>query len=184
MLRWAFDRALSLDKTIPALLVWSAITIGGMARAPQPAHGGAAEHAHDEAAHARSAWIWLALLCVLGGVAVLGAWLLAAVQPTAARMAVAAAIAAVPLAYVVRRAWDSGLKERASLCARGGELFARWWRIVGSLAWSVRGAPALGFARRTREVVGAVLWLAIWIYALALFLQNTLWGFFLAMLGG
>jgi len=184
MLRWAFDRALSLDKTIPALLVWSAITIGGLASVPQPAQGGAAKHAHDEAAHARSAWIWLARLSALGGVAVLGAWLLAAVQPTAARMAVAVAIAAVPLAYVVQRGWYSGLEERAGLCARGGALFARWSRIVGSLAWSVHGSPALGFARRAREIAGAALWVVVWFYALALFLQNTLWGFFLAMLGG
>jgi hypothetical protein len=184
LLRWAFDRALSLDKTIPALLIWSAVTLGGLVRERESAHGSAAEHAGDEAAHARSAWKWLAVLCVLGGVAVIGAWKLAAVDPTAARLAVAAAIAAVPLAYVARRAWDSGLEARPSLCARGLDLAGRWWRLVGSLGASLRGAPALGVLRRAREVVGALLWLAVWVYALALFLQNTLWGFFLAMLGG
>ena len=192
LLRWTFDRSLSLDTTILALLTWSAVELNDVAT-----------NAKGEPFPVRNA-SWLAGLCALSVGTVYAVWHLSQVQPWAAPILVYIVLVGVPAGFVVhamvrrmRRSKEDREAGMRSLDERRRDLGERLTALWGSVYLSLRGprTPRLEMPQRTRswmkylsirfaDAVGALLWICIWVYGLWVVVSSTLWSFVPAMLGG
>lgn len=192
LLRWAFDRSLSLDTTILALLTWSVVDLNGVST-----------NSRNESFPVANA-LCLVGLCILSVATVFGAWCVSQVQPWAVSTLVGAVLVGVPggfIAYAivqrmrrskeVRGASMKPLSERRKIL--GERLLALW----GSALLSMRGDSTPGPATPPRigsraeyllirfaDCFGALLWICIWVYGLWVLASSALWSLMLQMLGG
>lgn len=188
LLRWAFDSALSIDKSILALVIWSGVALAGLSRhgaTPGRRHGTHGGHASPAAAA-----LWLTVLCGACALLVGGGWKLAATWPEHVPAAVAAGLTITLLVFVLHRAWSAAAHPpERPLQARAERLEQRWGVLVRSIGRSLTGArgarvPAPSAVVRTGDFAGALAWMAIWVLAVWLFVDATLWALLLALLGG
>jgi hypothetical protein len=104
--------------------------------------------------------------------------------------AVAAGLSVTLLAFVLQRAWAAAARPADQpLQARAERLEQRWSVLVRSIARSLGGArgarvPAPSAVVRIGDFAGALAWMAIWVLAVWLFVDATLWALLLALLGG
>jgi hypothetical protein len=183
LLRWTFDRSLSLDTTILTLLAWSAVELNG-----------SATNKKDEPFPVANA-SWLAGLCVLSVGTVFAAFCLSRVQPSAASALIWIALVGAPVCFLVRavvkpvrRSKEERDAHAKSLDERRKNLFKRLSALRGSVGLSLHGARTPRPARsqpigsrmkhlsvRLADAFGTLLWLCIYAYGLWVLASSALW---------